>query len=146
MELNEIPYLFIYIIIQLKSIKTKDYQLKKFPYVTCNLFQGVSKDGKTPDGTKYLDAAEKPEIKALLRSQYYNQFYTSIRNIFIRNNVSCIIHCDCICETRITIFECHVNMTIFKNQSINKKFLKLRKYQVDSTPLSSLKKMPNKSI
>ena len=29
--------------------------------------QGCPKDGLTPDGTKYIDAAEKPEIKALLR-------------------------------------------------------------------------------
>ena len=29
---------------------------------------GATKDGQTPDGTKYIDAAEKAEIKALLRS------------------------------------------------------------------------------
>lgn len=31
-----------------------------------NSFQGASKNGTTPDGTSYIDAAEKPEIKALL--------------------------------------------------------------------------------
>jgi len=30
--------------------------------------KGCPKDGLTPDGTKYIDAAEKAEIKALLRS------------------------------------------------------------------------------
>lgn len=29
-------------------------------------FQGASKNGKTPDGTPYIDAAEKEEIKELL--------------------------------------------------------------------------------
>ncbi|OXA53249.1 myotrophin [Folsomia candida] len=31
------------------------------------LTKGASRDGKTPDGTSYLDAAEKDEIRALLR-------------------------------------------------------------------------------
>lgn len=28
--------------------------------------QGANVQGRTPDGTSYIDAAEKPEIKALL--------------------------------------------------------------------------------
>jgi len=31
------------------------------------LSKGASKTGSTPDGTSYLDAAEKPEMKQLLR-------------------------------------------------------------------------------
>jgi len=31
------------------------------------LKKGASRDGKTPDGTSYIDAAEKDEIRALLR-------------------------------------------------------------------------------
>ncbi|XP_043246498.1 myotrophin-like [Amphibalanus amphitrite] len=31
------------------------------------LEKGASKSGKTPDGTSYIDAAEKADIKALLR-------------------------------------------------------------------------------
>ena len=30
------------------------------------LTQGAAKDGKTPDGSSYVEAAEKAEIKALL--------------------------------------------------------------------------------
>ncbi|GAU98812.1 hypothetical protein RvY_09905 [Ramazzottius varieornatus] len=32
------------------------------------LQKGASKDGKSPDGTSYLDCAEKTEIKSLLRN------------------------------------------------------------------------------
>jgi hypothetical protein len=31
------------------------------------MLQGASKDGKCPDGSSYVEAAEKEEIKALLR-------------------------------------------------------------------------------
>lgn len=31
------------------------------------IFQGATKDGSAPDGTPYIDAAEKPEIKELLK-------------------------------------------------------------------------------
>ena len=37
--------------------------LKKF----LSPLQGCSKDGKAPDGTSYVEAAEKEEIKQLLR-------------------------------------------------------------------------------
>lgn len=40
-----------------KSLDTK---------LIANSFQGALRNGKAPDGTSYLDAAEKPEIKALL--------------------------------------------------------------------------------
>jgi len=37
-------------------------------YWETNFFnQGASPDGKTPDGGSYIDAAEKDEIKALLK-------------------------------------------------------------------------------
>lgn len=42
--------------------------LCKFDFMTDYLLsQGASKTGTAPDGTSYLDAAEKDEIKALLR-------------------------------------------------------------------------------
>ena len=31
------------------------------------IFQGASKEGKCPDGSSYVEAAEKEEIRALLR-------------------------------------------------------------------------------
>lgn len=33
-------------------------------------YQGAAKDGKTPDGSSYVDAAEKADIKALLQNQW----------------------------------------------------------------------------
>ena len=33
----------------------------------CLFLQGAQKDGSAPDGTSYVDAAEKDEIKQLLK-------------------------------------------------------------------------------
>lgn len=38
----------------------------RFLLETFVILQGASKNGKTPDGTPYIEAAEKDEIKELL--------------------------------------------------------------------------------
>ena len=47
----------------------KLYDLPLCPLIPLSglVLQGANKNGTAPDGTSYLDAAEKDEIKALLR-------------------------------------------------------------------------------
>jgi ankyrin repeat protein len=47
------------------KLQAQNSQRKIFSICVCS--QGASRDGKTPDGSSYLEAAEKDEIKALLK-------------------------------------------------------------------------------
>ena len=38
-----------------------------FIKIVLSLFQGASKTGKAPDGSSYVEAAEKDDIKVLLK-------------------------------------------------------------------------------
>ena len=49
---------------KVRYLKLGVYYCVEFMFI---YFQGAQKDGKAPDGSSYLEAAEKEEIKALLR-------------------------------------------------------------------------------
>ena len=48
------------------QIKTS-YPFHRFILFSIVFIQGATKNGSSPDGTSYLDSAEKDEIKALLK-------------------------------------------------------------------------------
>ena len=77
------------------------------------LFQGCSKVGQAPDGTSYVDAAEKDEIKQLLRWWEASDFRAQKLRLLVVHKKTC--------DSRSLLFPMFMSLTPFLQLNINPK-------------------------